>query len=154
VLLLRSDQVGDVGVVDRAQVVPVGRSGADHEQGTAPGQRDGRGEPPAPAGRSHVVPPPGSGADALAYAISVPRSRSRRKVDFTPPATRASSGPGVSGRWVAPTMVTLLVLGLVWIVVYYITQASLPGMSALGGWNLIVGMGLITAGFMVATRWK
>jgi Cell division protein CrgA len=51
-------------------------------------------------------------------------------------------------------MVTLLVLGLVWIVVYYITQASLPGMSALGGWNLIVGMGLITAGFMVATRWK
>jgi Cell division protein CrgA len=51
-------------------------------------------------------------------------------------------------------MVTLLVLGLVWIVVYYITEASLPMMSALGGWNLVVGMGLITAGFIIATKWR
>jgi hypothetical protein len=84
----------------------------------------------------------------------VPRSRIRRKVDFTPPANRGGSGPGVSGRWVAPVMVTLLVLGLVWIVVYYITEASLPMMSALGGWNLVVGMALITAGFIIATKWR
>ena len=47
-----------------------------------------------------------------------------------------------------------LVLGLAWIVVYYVTQASLPVMSALGGWNLIIGMGLITAGFIAATKWR
>ena len=84
----------------------------------------------------------------------MPRSRIRRKVDFTQPATRGGSGAGVSGRWVAPAMVTLLVLGLVWIVVYYITEASLPMMSALGGWNLVVGMGLITGGFILATKWR
>jgi Cell division protein CrgA len=84
----------------------------------------------------------------------VPKSRIRRKVDFTPPATRAGGGSGVSGRWIAPVMVTLLVLGLAWIVVYYITEASLPVMSALGGWNLIIGMGLITAGFIAATKWR
>ena len=84
----------------------------------------------------------------------MPKSRIRRKVDFTPPATRAGGGPGGSGRWVAPVMVTLLVLGLAWIVVYYVTQASLPVMSALGGWNLIIGMGLITAGFIAATKWR
>ena len=84
----------------------------------------------------------------------MPKSRIRRKVDFTPPATRGGNGAGVSGRWVAPAMVTLLVLGLVWIVVYYITEASLPMMSALGGWNLVVGMGLITAGFILATKWR
>lgn len=51
-------------------------------------------------------------------------------------------------------MVTLLVLGLLWIVVYYITEASLPLMSTLGGWNLVIGMGLITAGFIMATKWR
>jgi hypothetical protein len=51
-------------------------------------------------------------------------------------------------------MVTLLVLGLAWIVVYYITEANLPLMSALGGWNLVIGMGLITVGFITATKWR
>lgn len=84
----------------------------------------------------------------------MPRSRIRRKADFTPPATSGSGGPAVSGRWVAPLMVTLLVLGLAWIVVYYVTEASLPLMSTLGGWNLIIGMALITAGFITATKWR
>jgi hypothetical protein len=51
-------------------------------------------------------------------------------------------------------MVTLLVLGLAWIVVYYIARDSVPLMSDLRGWNLVIGMGLITAGFITATRWK
>jgi hypothetical protein len=84
----------------------------------------------------------------------VPRSRIRRKVDFTPPATRDGSSAGIPRRWVAPLMVTLLVLGLAWIVVYYLTEGNLPGMSALGGWNLVIGMGLITAGFITATKWR
>jgi len=84
----------------------------------------------------------------------VPRSRIRRKADFTPPSERRARGAGVAGRWVAPTMVTLLVLGLAWIVVYYVTEADLPLMRQLGGWNLVIGMGLITGGFVAATRWK
>jgi hypothetical protein len=84
----------------------------------------------------------------------VPKSRIRRKADFTPPATRTSASSGLPRRWVAPVMVTLLVLGLLWIVVYYITEASLPLMSALGGWNLVIGMGLITVGFITATKWR
>jgi Cell division protein CrgA len=84
----------------------------------------------------------------------VPRSRIRRKADFTPPPERQARGAGFAGRWVAPTMVTLLVLGLAWIVVYYITEADLPLMRQLGGWNLVIGMGLITGGFVAATKWK
>ncbi|HEX2360434.1 MAG TPA: cell division protein CrgA [Jiangellaceae bacterium] len=84
----------------------------------------------------------------------MPRSRIRRKVDFTPPAATQGGGTGISSRWVAPLMVTLLVLGLLWIVVYYLTESSLPLMSALGGWNLVIGMGLITAGFITATKWR
>jgi len=84
----------------------------------------------------------------------VPRSRIRRKADFTPPPRRERGGLGVAGRWVAPTMVTLLVLGLVWIVVYYIAGNDIPLVQDLGGWNLVIGMGLITGGFIAATRWK
>jgi hypothetical protein len=84
----------------------------------------------------------------------VPRSRIRRKADFTPPRRREGGSAGISGQWVAPTMITLLVLGLVWIVVYYLAGSDIPLMQDLGGWNLVIGMGLITAGFITATRWK
>ncbi len=58
------------------------------------------------------------------------------------------------GRWVAPTMVTLLILGLIWIVVYYIAGSEIPVMQDLGGFNLVIGMALITGGFITATQWK
>jgi hypothetical protein len=82
----------------------------------------------------------------------VPKSRRRHKDEYTPPARDHDSG--ASGRWVVPTMVTLLLLGLVWIVVYYIVGEDVPVMRDLGGWNLIIGMGLITGGFFTATQWK
>lgn len=58
------------------------------------------------------------------------------------------------GRWVAPTMVTLLILGLLWIVLFYVAEEEIPLMQNLGGWNLVIGMGLITGGFITATQWK
>ncbi|MBA3618252.1 MAG: cell division protein CrgA [Actinomycetota bacterium] len=82
----------------------------------------------------------------------MPRSRLRRKSDYTPPA--ASTGDGLPGRaWVAPVMVTLFLLGLLWIVVFYITQGNLP-ISPLGNWNLIIGFGFIIAGFVLSTQWR
>jgi hypothetical protein len=51
-------------------------------------------------------------------------------------------------------MLTLMLLGLAWIVVFYLVGQDLPVMAELGGWNLLVGMGLITAGFLVSTQWR
>jgi hypothetical protein len=85
----------------------------------------------------------------------VPESRNRRRVAFTPPAKKgAAGGPGHSGRWVVPTMLTLLLVGLAWIVVYYLAGSDIPLMADLGGWNLLIGMGLISAGFAVSTQWR
>lgn len=84
----------------------------------------------------------------------MPRSRRRRKDEFTPPSQTERGGALSGGRWVAPTMVTLLVVGLLWIVVYYLAREDIPVMRDIGGWNLVVGMGMITAGFITATRWK
>jgi hypothetical protein len=73
-------------------------------------------------------------------------------------AVSSSRGEGRAttsgGRWVAPTMVTLLLVGLIWIVVYYVARDDIPLMRDIGGWNLVIGMGLITGGFITATQWK
>ena len=67
--------------------------------------------------------------------------------------TRRSAAPGTA-PWVIPTLLTLLLLGVAWIVVFYIAGQLIPFMAALGNWNLAVGMGLIAASFVVATQWK
>ncbi|WP_166346370.1 cell division protein CrgA [Phytoactinopolyspora limicola] len=84
----------------------------------------------------------------------MPKSRRRKKDDPMAQESREVRDPGSSGRWVVPTMLTLLLLGLVWIVVYYLLREHIGFMEALGGWNLVIGMGLITGGFICATQWK
>lgn len=64
---------------------------------------------------------------------------------------------GADRNWVLPTFVTLMLLGVLWLVVWYITAATgtyIPGLSDLGSWNMAIGMGLMIAGFGVATQWK
>jgi hypothetical protein len=82
----------------------------------------------------------------------VPKSRIRRRSPFTPPPERTAARLG-SPRWLAPLMLALFVVGLVWIVVYYLSGAGYP-VPKLGGWNLAAGFGFILSGFVVATRWK
>ncbi len=84
----------------------------------------------------------------------MPRSRTRKKGDFTPPPQKTSSGAKVSARWVAPTMVSLLLIGLAWIVCYYILASSVHFVSVLGAWNLVIGFAFLFGGLMVATRWR
>jgi hypothetical protein len=51
-------------------------------------------------------------------------------------------------------MLTCWLLGLIWVVLYYTLQEDLPFTGDLGGWNLIIGMGLIGVGFIFATQWE
>jgi hypothetical protein len=83
----------------------------------------------------------------------VPKSRVRKKTVYTPPQAK-SARRKVSPPWVGPTIVGCLVLGLAWIVVYYVTQGSVAGMSTLGAWNLVIGFVLIIAGVTLSTRWR
>lgn len=83
----------------------------------------------------------------------MPKSRVRKKPVYTPPPTK-SSKHAVSPVWLAPTMVACFVIGLVWISLYYVTQADMPVLSSLSGWNLVFGFGLIVAGVILATKWR
>ena len=83
----------------------------------------------------------------------MPKSRVRKKPVYTPPPTRSSKHK-VSPVWLAPVMVACLLIGLAWIALYYVTQANMPVLSALGGWNLVCGFCLIVAGVVLATQWR
>ena len=61
--------------------------------------------------------------------------------------------PG-SRRWVPPTFITVGLLGVAWLVVYYIAGSDIPFMSDLGNWNILIGMGGMAAAFGIATLWK
>ena len=83
----------------------------------------------------------------------MPKSRVRKRTVYTPPPSKPARRK-VSPPWVGPAIVACLVIGLAWIVLYYVTQGSVPGMSALGTWNLVVGFVFIIAGVTLSTRWR
>jgi hypothetical protein len=83
----------------------------------------------------------------------VPKSRVRRKAAYVPPPTR-SAKKAAGQAWVGPAMGICFLLGIAWLVIYYITSADIPLFSALQNWNLAVGFGLICIGFGLSTQWR
>ncbi|UJP40537.1 cell division protein CrgA [Cellulomonas palmilytica] len=85
----------------------------------------------------------------------MPESKSRKKATYTPPAEKAAPKP--SPRWWVPVMLGLMLLGLVWIVTFYISRSAgrTPDLPLpIGSWNLAVGAVLIITGFSMTTRWR
>ena len=80
----------------------------------------------------------------------MPKSRVRTKSVYTPPQRTAKAK--VSPRWLVPTMLGTLLVGLAWIATFYVSGSSLP-VSALGSWNLVVGFGFLVGGVVLSTRW-
>ena len=67
----------------------------------------------------------------------------------------ARGGPGIVKRWAAPAMPHLLAARAdLQVVLYYVLQDDLPLGGDLGGWNLVIGMGLIGVGSIFATQWE
>lgn len=63
-------------------------------------------------------------------------------------------GGGASRTWVPWVFVPVGILGVLWMVVYNLAGNSIGAMAAMGGWNVIIGMGLIIASFSLMTLWK
>jgi hypothetical protein len=87
----------------------------------------------------------------------VPKSRTRKKKDGgsdPKPATTAPAKKGPSPVWLVPAMLTLFGLGVLWLVVYYVSGGEAPVISDLGPWNLAIGFGFIIAGFGLSTQWR
>jgi hypothetical protein len=84
----------------------------------------------------------------------MPESKGRGTPKPRPaPVVAKKDVPMASPRWLAPLMVACFVIGLLWIVLYYIAP-DMPGLSALGRWNMAIGFGLIMVGFGLSTKWR
>ena len=55
--------------------------------------------------------------------------------------------------WFKPVMFSFMLIGLVWIIVFYVSGTSLP-VPQLGNLNILVGFGIMFVGFLMATRWR
>jgi hypothetical protein len=91
----------------------------------------------------------------------VPKSKVRKKSVYTPPegALEARSGRAAraakpSPRWWAPVMVGLMVLGLLWIVVFYVAGERIGFMHSLGMRNFAIGFGAMIIGLVMSMRWR
>ena len=90
----------------------------------------------------------------------MPESRTRKAVEEKQrrKARQEGRAPKVKGpssrRWVPPAFITVGLLGVAWLVVYYVAGPSVPGMNALGNWNILIGMGGMAAAFGIATLWR
>ncbi len=92
----------------------------------------------------------------------MPKSKVRKKSSYQPsPATgpHAATGGGTkmvkpSPPWYPALMAAFLLIGLAYIVVYYMAAESIPFMNSLGSWNFAVGFGFLIVGLGLAVRWR
>ena len=103
--------------------------------------------------------PERSGNPAKAAKALEEESRAAaNRVSRTPKKVKDTASP----RWYAPTMVTLLVIGLLWVVATYLFQGRYPlpyfaehhATDWLFNGNLYIGFLIMMSGFLGLLRWK
>lgn len=100
---------------------------------------------------------PAKAAAAERERLEVSRAAANR-VSRTPQKIRDTSSP----RWYAPTMVGLMIVGLLWVVTTYLFQGRYPlpyfvehhGSDWLINGNLYIGFAVMLIGFLGLLRWK
>ena len=86
----------------------------------------------------------------------MPKSKVRKKAD-APVRPQSLAAPvkqlAPSPSWYPIVMAVVLVLGLAYLVVYYLAP-NLKFMQDLGGWNFAIGFGILLVGLVMAVRWR
>jgi len=97
----------------------------------------------------------------MVYLSRMPKSKLRKKVaeqraHQQEVDVKTPHAPLESPRWLAPTMVASFLIGLFWIVVFYVTSGTPPvrPIAGIDSWNIVIGFGFIGVGFSLATRWR
>jgi hypothetical protein len=94
----------------------------------------------------------------------MPKSKVRKKADYTPPkqkpSERQARAAGPSSPIYVGIMLGLMVVGLIWLVVNYLAGDKIGFMVALGGdgngfnYNFLVGFGMIIVGLLMTMKWR
>src|SRR6218665_3823715 len=81
------------------------------------------------------------------------RRMARSKSVRTEPVKAVSGEAAPNPVWFKPVMLGFMLLGLLWIIVFYISGSVWP-IESLGQWNILVGFGIMLIGFLMTTRWR
>ena len=87
----------------------------------------------------------------------MPESKRRKKNAYTPEQKMGERKVAQFGSpaWLAPTMVASFVIGLTYLVVFYVAGRDIPFIRDLNSLaNVGIGFAFIMVGFGLATRWK
>jgi hypothetical protein len=84
----------------------------------------------------------------LGYTAGMARTPARPKQERT-----TESGQAPNPVWFRPVMFGFMLLGLLWLVVYYVSNQQLP-VKDLHEWNIAIGLGIAFIGFLMTTRWR
>ena len=88
----------------------------------------------------------------------MPKSKLRKKVQESHAhdeqlQMEEPQAPLESPAWLAPVMIANFLIGLFWIVVFYVTEQRYP-VPGIQEWNMLIGFTFIAIGFSLATKWR
>ena len=88
----------------------------------------------------------------------MPISKKRKKTELSQTHDKQVSQEPVnfdSPRWIAPLMVAFFIIGLLYVITFYLAGSSVPGMSSLSAAaNIGIGFSFIIIGFFLSTKWR
>lgn len=128
-------------------------TGKDTDGGTGSGKNAGKN-----AGKgSDKAPGSGttSGSEISEKAKDATRSTSPKKAAAAETARtgrRRVAAEAPNPAWLAPTAVVFLILGLIYLVTFYLSSGTLP--LPIGDWNLAAGFGVMLVGGGMLMFWK
>lgn len=83
----------------------------------------------------------------------MPESKPRKRTARVAPQTSAAEAHKPNPVWFKPVMFGLMIIGLLWIITFYITEGAFP-VQAWGSLNIVAGFGIAIIGFLMTTRWR
>jgi cell division protein CrgA len=83
----------------------------------------------------------------------VPESKPRKTPARASQQTSAAQAYKPNAVWFKPVMFGLMIIGLLWIITFYISNGTLP-VAAWASWNIVAGFGIAIIGFLMTTRWR
>ena len=83
----------------------------------------------------------------------MPESKPRRKTSSGAQSASATKASKPNAVWFKPVMFGLMIIGLLWIITFYISEGRFP-VQAWESWNIVAGFGIAIIGFLMTTRWR
>lgn len=83
----------------------------------------------------------------------MPESKPRKRPARQAPQTSATQQYKPNPVWYKAVMFGLMILGLLWIITFYITEGQFP-VRDWASWNIVVSFGIAIVGFLMTTRWR